>query len=102
MHAYLFEHQNALEDAELQRYALSFSLDADRFERDLRSAETGNRVDRDLASGAHNGVEGTPTFYANGVRRDGPYDLESLHSAIVAAPRTPPLVEQRRRTSTGG
>jgi protein-disulfide isomerase len=84
MHAYLFEHQQALEDADLRRYAVELGLDADRFDRDRASAEVETRIQRDLASGERSGAEGTPTFYVNGIRHDGGYDLASLRSAILA------------------
>ncbi len=84
MHEYLFEHQKALEDADLKRYAVELGLDSDRFGRDRTSPEVEHRIDRDLTSGARSGVPGTPTFYVNGIRHDGGYDLESLRSAIVA------------------
>ena len=84
MHAYLFEHQQAFEDADLKRYAVELGLDSDRFARDRTSPEVETRIDRDLASGERSGVPGTPTFYVNGIRHDGGYDLESLRSAILA------------------
>ena len=84
MHEYLFEHQQALEDADLKRYAVELGLDADRFARDRTSPEVENRIDRDLASGERSGVPATPTFFVNGMRHDGGYDLESLRSAILA------------------
>ena len=84
MHDYLFEHQQALEDADLKRYAVELGLDSDRFARDRASPEVETRIDRDLASGERSGVPGTPAFYVNGIRHDGVYDLESLRSAILA------------------
>jgi len=84
MHAYLFEHQKALEDADLKRYALELALDSERFARERASPAIENRIDRDVASGERSGVQGTPTFYVNDIRHDGGYDLESLHSAILA------------------
>jgi protein-disulfide isomerase len=83
MHDYLFEHQQALAESDLHRYALELRLDADRFEHDRRSSQVIERVERDLASGEASGVQGTPTFFVNGTRHDGAYDLESLRSAIV-------------------
>ena len=83
MHAYLFEHQQAFEDADLKRYAVELGLDSDRFARDRTSPEVETRIDRDLASGERSGVPGTPAFYVNGIRHDGGYDLESLRSAIL-------------------
>jgi protein-disulfide isomerase len=84
MHEYLFEHQNALEDADLKRYAVELGLDSDRFARSRTLPEVENRIDRDLASGEQSGVPGTPAFYANGIRHSRGYDLESLPSAILA------------------
>ena len=83
MHEYLFEHQKALAESDLHSYALELRLDADRFERDRRSSQVIERVERDLASGEASGVQGTPTFFVNGTRHDGAYDLESLRSAVA-------------------
>jgi protein-disulfide isomerase len=83
MHEYLFEHQQALAESDLHKYAVELRLDADRFEQDRRSSKVRERVDRDLASGEASGVQGTPTFYVNGIRHDGSYDVESLRSAVV-------------------
>ena len=88
MHEYLFEHQKALAESDLRTYALELRLDADRFERDRRSSQVIERVERDLASGEASGVQGTPTFFVNGTRHDGAYDLESLRSAVVGQLRS--------------
>jgi predicted DsbA family dithiol-disulfide isomerase len=85
MHEHLFEHQNHLEELDLQKYATELGLDADRFERDRRSPEIARRIDQDVNSGERSGVDGTPTFYVNGIRHDGGYDLESLRPAIVTS-----------------
>ncbi len=82
MHEHLFEHQKALQDADLKTYASELGLDAQRFDRDRSSPGVEKRIDRDLASGERSGVQGTPTFYANGTRHDGGYDLDSLRSAL--------------------
>ena len=82
MHEYLLEHQKALEDANLKKYASELGLDPQRFDRDRSSPGVEKRIDRDLTSGDRSGVQGTPTFYVNGTRHDGGYDLDSLRSAI--------------------
>lgn len=84
MHEYLFEHQKQLEEADLQKYVVELGLDPGRFERDRTKSDIARRIDRDLDSGERSGVRGTPTFYVNGIRHDGGYDLESLRPAIVA------------------
>ena len=85
LHEYLFEHQDHLEELDLQKYATELGLDTDRFDRDRRSHDIAGRIDRDLDSGERSGVEGTPTFYVNGIRHDGGYDLDRLRPAIVAS-----------------
>jgi protein-disulfide isomerase len=85
MHEHLFEHQKALADRDLRQYAIDLGLDPDRFERDRFSPEVAQRIERDLESGERSGVEGTPTFYVNGVRHDGPFDVDTLRSSIVAS-----------------
>jgi len=82
MHEYLFEHQKALEDAGLNKYASNLGFELQGSDRDWRSAKVEEHIDRDLASGEQSGVQGTPTFYVNGSRRDGGYDLDSLRSAL--------------------
>jgi predicted DsbA family dithiol-disulfide isomerase len=75
MHDALFEHQDALEDADLERYAAAVGLDLARFRADVASRGVQARIDADLREGAGLGVGGTPTLFVNG-RRFG----EALHS----------------------
>jgi protein-disulfide isomerase len=84
MHDYLFEHQEALEERDLHQYAIELGLEPDTFERQRTSPEVAERIDGDLASGERSGVEGTPTFYVNGIRHDGPFDVDSLRAALMA------------------
>jgi protein-disulfide isomerase len=42
-------------------------------------------VREDFRSGVRSGVNGTPTFFINGVRHDGSYDLATLLAAIEEA-----------------
>jgi protein-disulfide isomerase len=84
MHEHQFGHQHALADPDLRRYAAQLGLDLDRFDRDRRSPAVAERIERDLASGERSGVRGTPTFFVNGARHDGPFDLDSLRRAVEA------------------
>ena len=60
MHDALFEHQQALEDAQLVLYASDIGLDTGRFSQDLGQHMYRHRIREDLESGAHSGVHGTP------------------------------------------
>jgi protein-disulfide isomerase len=85
MHDQLYENQQHLEDADLHRYAEKLGLDVASFDRDLADGAQAARVHEDFMSGVRSGVNGTPTFYINGVRYDGSYELESLLSALERA-----------------
>ena len=85
MHDYLFEHQRALMDRKLDEYAAAIGLDMERFSRDTEDQVYTDRVRADFMSGVRSGVNGTPTFFINGARHNGPYDFESLLAAIEAA-----------------
>ncbi len=85
MHDSLFEHQQALDDAHLVHYAVALNLDQETFEREMTEHVHTNRVHEDFLSGVRSGVNGTPTFFINGVRHDDSYELETLLAAIEAA-----------------
>ena len=85
MHDYLFEHQQALDDAHLVQYAVALNLDKETFVREMTEHVHTNRVHEDFLSGVRSGVNGTPTFFINGVRHDDAYELETLLTAIEAA-----------------
>jgi protein-disulfide isomerase len=87
MHAVLFENQHALEDTDLLRYADRLDLDVARFARELAENVWEPRVREDFLSGVRAGVNGTPTFFVNGLRHDGAWDVESLVGALVTGAR---------------
>ncbi|MBN1963570.1 MAG: Na+/H+ antiporter NhaA [Anaerolineae bacterium] len=82
MHALLLDHQDRLERADLLRYAAEIGLDVARFEQALDDHTHQARVREDFTDGVRSGVNGTPTFFINGARYDGAWDLESLLEAI--------------------
>ncbi len=84
-HALLFDHQDELRPKQLVAYAEQLGLDADRFRRELRDGEYAGRVARDVESADLSGVSGTPTFFVNGVRHHGAYDVPALKAAVKAA-----------------
>ncbi len=85
MHDALFEHQNALDDDHLKQYASAAGVDIKRYEVEMREHTHHKRVREDFISGVRSGVNGTPTFFINGVRHEGPNDVEGLIAAIERA-----------------
>ena len=84
MHDVLYENQEALEDKDLLEYASAIGLDLRSFKRDMGEHVFAPRVKEDFRSGVRSGVNGTPTFFINGVRYNGPYDLHSMLNALTA------------------
>ncbi|MDX6699761.1 MAG: hypothetical protein QOE65_3158 [Solirubrobacteraceae bacterium] len=85
MHDRLLDHQDALDPDALMGYADELGLDVDRFWEDVRTGALARRVARDVRSADESGVAGTPTFFVDGRRHDGAYDLDSLTAAVTAA-----------------
>jgi protein-disulfide isomerase len=85
MHDLLFQNQDALELEDLHDFADALGLDLDRFEDDLTTHRYAERVREDFHSGIRNGVNGTPTFFVNGLRHNGGFDLSSLLAAVAPA-----------------
>lgn len=83
MHDALFENQEALEDEDLREYASMHALDADRLIREVISGAHSRRLREDVLSGEENDVNGTPTFFVNGVLYDDEVDEESLLAALT-------------------
>lgn len=76
MHDTLFEHQDSLEPADILAYAQSLGLDVARFTSDLEAGTYAKKVRDDFRSGVRSGVNGTPTFFVNGVRYEGSWANE--------------------------
>lgn len=71
MHDLIFAHQADLDRNALMVIAMGLGLDLKAFETDLESAELKQKVEADFESGARSGVNGTPSFFVNGIRFDG-------------------------------
>ena len=87
MHDALFEHQDALEPVDLAGYAKQIGIDGKQLLDELRSNAKEARVREDFMSGVRSGVNGTPTFFLNGMRFDEAWDYAGLTAAIDAAAR---------------
>ena len=82
MHDLLFEYQTRLDDAHLLRLAAKAGLDPQALAKALEDGTFRERVRKDFMSGVRSGVNGTPTFFINGVRYDGSWDLPDLLHAL--------------------
>jgi protein-disulfide isomerase len=85
MHDLLLAHQDKLRIADLLKYAEQVGLDPDRFHADVMSPASADRITEDLESADLSGVSGTPTFFVNGRRHYGAYDVHTLKEAIRTA-----------------
>jgi protein-disulfide isomerase len=85
MHDYLYEHHEHLDDKDLIAAARHFSLDPRGLQRAWGTHALIGRVKEDFLSGIASGVSGTPRFFINDRRYDGPTDLASLTAALEAA-----------------
>jgi protein-disulfide isomerase len=95
MHDQLLDHQDALTGKDLLRYASELGLDIDQFTR-LRNHAGQAKIAADVDSGDLSGVSGTPTFFVNGKRHHGAYDISTLSDAVRTA-RTRILISSPRQ-----
>jgi Na+/H+ antiporter NhaA len=87
MYDALLAHQGAFRLADIASYARQLGLDSDRLVDEVRRGEYRHRVTEDVASADESGVSGTPTFFVNGRRHYGVYDIDALTGAVRAAKR---------------
>ncbi len=85
MHDRLLDHQDELLPLQLVAHAKELGLDAERFHNDLKKHLGAERVAADVDSADLSGVSGTPTFFVNGLRHYGAYDIESLKAVVKLA-----------------
>lgn len=96
MHDQIFEDQELLEPDVIPVWAGKLGLDLKRFENDMESEEVARRIREDRRDGVRSGVNGTPTFFIDGRRYDGPLNEESLRAALEAE-LSPRSAGSRRR-----
>jgi protein-disulfide isomerase len=85
MHDLLYENQRRLGDEDLRAYAGQLGLEVEPFDQELTEHVHAPRVREDFMSGVRSGVNGTPTFYINGLRYDDSYELDTLLAALERA-----------------
>ena len=87
-HDWLFTHQDLIDPEHLREEAVEVDPSGGA-ERDLDRRAFDDRIRRDFISGVRSGVNGTPTFYVNGIRHDGGYSLPELVSVVDNAAARP-------------
>ncbi len=92
MYDILLAHQGKLRLEDLEEYAGEIGLDVDRFMSEMRRREYVDRIREDVASADESGVSGTPTFFINGRRHYGVYDVDTLTNEVRAAKRRAQLL----------
>ena len=84
MHDLLFENQERLSMPLYLGLAENLSLPSEALRQALQEGKYRARVRADFSSGVRSGVNGTPTFFINGMRHEGPFEYETLLLAIQA------------------
>ena len=87
MHDSIFHHQHTLEDSDLAHFAVAVGLDLQQYARALADQRSLARIEEDVEGGERSGVQGTPTFFINGVLYFGSWKQDALLAALQAASR---------------
>jgi protein-disulfide isomerase len=85
IHDALYEKQKELGAALYESIVTELGLDVDDLRSALEAEEYGDKIRADFNGGVRSGVNGTPTFFVNGARYDGPPDFASLEGALERA-----------------
>jgi protein-disulfide isomerase len=85
MHDSLYENQESFSKEFFLALAQELSLPPTELREALERGDFRPRIRSDFQGGVRSGVNGTPTFFINGRRHDGPFEFESLVSAIELA-----------------
>lgn len=89
MHDVLYENQDVLEPQDILVYATRLRLNLDAFESALEDEDIVRKIKSDFRGGVRSGVNGTPSFYINGLKYEGPWDEGSLQEALFATKELP-------------
>jgi Na+/H+ antiporter NhaA len=102
MHDTLLRHQDELRPGDLVGYAADLGLDTERFARDLRTHAFASHVAEDVDTADLGSVSGTPTFFINGQRHYGAYDIVSLKDAVRTARAVAAVTTRPARSAAEG
>ena len=85
MYRRIYQSRHPPTSESLRRHAVRLKLDVPRFDHELRERVHARRVLEDFETGRQSGVNGTPTFFVNGVRHDEEHTVDSLLAALDKA-----------------
>jgi protein-disulfide isomerase len=88
MHDLLLEHQDQLGPGLFAQLAEKLGFDPAELAKALEDVTFASKVRSDFTGGVRSGVNGTPTFFVNGQRHNGPADYDSLAGKISEALET--------------
>ncbi len=88
MHDAIFHHQHTLEDADLEQFAEAVGLDLQQYARALADQRALARIEEDVEGGERSGVQGTPTFFINGILYRGSWEHDALLAVLQADSHT--------------
>ena len=96
-HDTLFANQQALNDADLEKYATTLGMDAEKFKACRADPASDAKVSADAAAAKEAGLTGTPAFFVNGILISGARPLDDFTKWVdselaakgQAAPATP-------------
>jgi len=82
MHHIVFENQRRIHETALMEYAQRIGLNISQFEKDLQNYSLVEKVENDFESGLRSGVNATPTFFIDGKKYNGNWEVNNLESFI--------------------
>lgn len=82
MHDIIFENQQELDMESLFLYAKKIGLDLERFKNDIQKNELSTKVEQDFESGVRSGVNGTPSFFINGIKYNGNWEEDVFYQYL--------------------
>ena len=85
MHDRLIAHQDELKVRQIVAHAEALGLDMDEFKAAMHKRKGAGHIAEDVESADLSGVSGTPSFFINGHRHQGAYDIETLTKAVKLA-----------------
>ncbi|HTL11436.1 MAG TPA: DsbA family protein, partial [Bdellovibrionota bacterium] len=84
-HTIVFEHQQALDDASLEKYAKDAGADDKKFKECYAAKKYSKQIEEDMAYGEKLGVRSTPTFFINGELVSGAVPIDQFAEVIDSA-----------------